>query len=433
MLRLFYKVLLCWVCCIPLFIQTQAVAATVEKEDTLPLPFFKRFSISTNTVDWVLATPNLGVEWDFSGSTESRFSILLNGRYNWNTHHSINPRIVYNVAGGNVEFRKYWRTGGPSGNPMPRYTKANRDETVGLPLWGFRRFRRNLLSGRTFTDPRTWRAYYLGVYAGYEKFTYAFGRKGKQGDSFNFGFSGGWSVPLYPFKDGRSVDLDLGLALGAKMAAYDEFGYDEEYGCYTYKGTKGRHFLPYPVLQEARVSFVFRFRSIGKKVQGGAERYNEWDTRQLEKRAERMRKIQHNDSVSLADSVYKAALRAAEEQHRDSVRQARKLQDSLDDLAREQEKALKKQKAEAVKAGKKSRRKKDDEAQLKPAETAASETEEPKESRKDRKRRRKAEKAEEEQPVAYEKTAPPERGAVAERLRGLTPTRVTSDGKEGRV
>ena len=122
-----------------------------------------------------------------------------------------------------------------------------------------------------------------------------------------------------------------------------------------------------------------------------------------------------------------------EQMHRDSVRQALHVKDSLEDLAREQEKALKKQKAEAVKAGKKSRRKKDDEAQLKPAETAASETEEPKESRKDRKRRRKAEKAEEEQPVAYEKTAPPERGAVAERLRGLIPTRVTSDGKEGRV
>ena len=426
MLRLCYKVLLCVVCCIPLLAQTQAAAATVEKEDTLHLPFFKRFSISTNAVDWVLATPNLGVEWDFSGSAESRFSILLNGKYNWNTHHSINPRIVYNVAGGNVEFRKYWRTGGPSGNPMPRYTKNNRDETVGLPRWGFQRFRRNVLSGRTFTDPRTWRAYYVGLYAGYEKFTYAFGRDGKQGDSFNFGVSGGWSVPLYPFKDGRSVDLDLGLALGAKMAAYDEFGYDEEYGCYTYKGTKGRHFLPYPVLQEARVSFVFRFRSIGKKVQGGAERYNEWDTRQLEKRAERMRKVQHNDSVSLADSVYKAALRAAEEQHRDSVRQARKLQDSLDDLAREQEKKLKEQETAAEESRKKGRRKgrkdgKAEEAEVKPAEAeAAPEADGPKESRKDKKRRRKAEKAEEaekEQPVAYEQTAPP----------------LKCEGKEGRV
>ena len=98
MLRLCYKVLLCVVCCIPLLAQTQAAAATVEKEDTLHLPFFKRFSISTNAVDWVFATPNLGVEWDFSGSTESRFSILLNGKYNWNTHHSINPRISFMVG-----------------------------------------------------------------------------------------------------------------------------------------------------------------------------------------------------------------------------------------------------------------------------------------------------------------------------------------------
>lgn len=64
------------------------------------------------------------------------------------------------------------------------------------------------------------------------------------------------------------------------MTAYDKFGYDEEYGCYTYQGSKGRHIVPFPVVQDIHLSFVFRFRSIGKKVQGGAERYDEWDTRQ---------------------------------------------------------------------------------------------------------------------------------------------------------
>lgn len=204
----------------------------------------------TNAVDWVVATPNLGVEFDLAGNEKTRFSILMNGKYNWNTHHSIQPRIVYNVAAGNVEFRKYWRTGGSIRGAMERYTKENRDTTISLPLWGFRRFRRNVLSGRTFMNPRVWRAYYVGVYAGYEKYTISLGRKGKQGDSYNFGFTGGWSVPLYPFKDGRSVDLDLGLAVGAKMTAYDKFGYDEEYGCYTYQGSKGRHIVPFPVVQD---------------------------------------------------------------------------------------------------------------------------------------------------------------------------------------
>lgn len=282
-----------WVCLTPAIFYGQALSGTKDvRHDTVP--FLKRWSIMTNAVDWIVATPNLGVEFDLAGNEKTRFSILMNGKYNWNTHHSIQPRIVYNVAAGSVEARKYWRTGGSIRGAMERYTKDNRDTTISLPLWGFRRFRRNVLSGRTFMNPRVWRAYYVGVYAGYEKYTISLGRKGKQGDSYNFGFTGGWSVPLYPFKDGRSVDLDLGLAVGAKMTAYDKFGYDEEYGCYTYQGSKGRHIVPFPVVQDIHLSFVFRFRSIGKKVQGGAERYDEWDTRQKEKRNERSRVRQRN-------------------------------------------------------------------------------------------------------------------------------------------
>lgn len=312
----------------------------------------------TNAVDWIVATPNLGVEFDLVGNEKTRFSILMNGKYNWNTHHSIQPRIVYNVAAGSVEARKYWRTGGSIRGAMERYTKDNRDTTISLPLWGFRRFRRNVLSGRTFMNPRVWRAYYVGVYAGYEKYTISLGRKGKQGDSYNFGFTGGWSVPLYPFKDGRSVDLDLGLAVGAKMTAYDKFGYDEEYGCYTYQGSKGRHIVPFPVVQDIHLSFVFRFRSIGKKVQGGAERYDEWDTRQKEKRNERSRVRQRNWEIR--DSMYKVHRKEAEAENfsRDSLRRTLELNDSLEDVAKEKVKAEEKAKAEAGEKGKSRRKRK---------------------------------------------------------------------------
>lgn len=340
-------------CLCPLLVQAQTTQpATVEKGDTLP--FMKRWSFRTNAVDWMLATPNIGVELDFSGSPENRFSVLLHGKYNWNTHHSISPRIVYNVAGGTVEARKYWRTGGAIG-PEKRYTRENRDTTVSLPRWGFQRFRRNVLSGRTFTDPRTWRAYYVGVYAGYEKYTISLGRNGKQGDSYNFGFTGGWSIPVYPFRDGRSLDLDLGLAVGAKMTAYDEFGYDEEYGCYTYKGTRGRHFVPYPVVQDIHLTFIFRFRSISKKVQGGAERYSEWDTRQSEKRAERTRVRQRNWQLRDSMRAVSRKARELEELHRDSVRKALQVADSLKDLARQKEKEM--QKTEADQDSRRARRK----------------------------------------------------------------------------
>ena len=109
------------------------------------------------------------------------------------------------------------------------------------------------------------------------------------------------------------------------MTAYDKFGYDEEYGCYTYQGSKGRHIVPFPVVQDIHLSFVFRFRSIGKKVQGGAERYDEWDTRQRKKRNERSRVRQRNWEIH--DSMYKVRRKEAEAEKfsRDSLRRTLEL------------------------------------------------------------------------------------------------------------
>lgn len=330
---------------------TQAQILNDVKKDSIAGPFYSRFSIRTNATDWVLTTPNIGVEFDFSSKPITRFSVLANVKYNPNTHHSVQPRFVYNTLGATVEARKYWRTGFPTSGPMPRYGEkkvvrasgdtvtlgVSRDTTIAAPLWAFRKFRRNVLSGRTFTDPRTWRAYYAGIYAGYDKFTICGGKNGKQGDSYNFGFSGGWSIPLYPMRNGRSIDVDLGLAVGAKYIAYDEFKYNEEFGCYAYSGTRSRHFVPYPVIQDIHIAFVFRFRSIAEKVKGGERRYEEWDSRQQEKRAKRLRIRNENwdKRKHAVDSIRKAE--KAEQAHRDSVMDDVKLQRWLDDVKRNPE------------------------------------------------------------------------------------------------
>lgn len=295
------------------------------------LSFFKRFSFHTNAMDWVLTTPNIGVEFNFSGAPTSHYSILVDGKYNWNTYHSVHPRMVYNLAAVRVEARKYWRTGGKwEGHAFARYSQYHereketikldngkdtiidkktrgevaRDTTISSPRWAFQMLRRNVLSGRTFRNARMYRAYYVGMYAGYEKYTYSVGRGGIQGDSYNFGFSGGYSIPLYFFRNGHSLDLDLGLALGLKMMEYDRFNYEEETGCYVYTETKTRHFLPYPVLQDIRIGFVFRFRSIKEKVQGGAERYEKWENEVYEPRR-RKREKRREDNWYTRDSVRK--------------------------------------------------------------------------------------------------------------------------------
>ena len=314
------------------------------EKDTLS--FGKRFSFSTNALDWVLTTPNLGVEFDFSGSPETRFSILINGKYNWNTKHSIAPRFVYNVAAGSVEVRKYWRTGGGfrkySLHKHPKNGARGMDSTVAYPFWIFKVFRRNVLSGRTYVNPRAYRAYYVGATVGYEKFTLALGGKGRQGDSFNAGFTAGWSLPLYPMRNGRYIDLDLGFSLVAKLTAYDEFGYNEEHGCYVFERRRGRHITPYPVIQDAHIGFVFRFGTIGKKVQGGVERYDALDTKMDEKRAKREKLRQDNWFKRDSMANERAKMRDYERKRKDSIRTEMARKDTLDRImrdAREQEEA----------------------------------------------------------------------------------------------
>lgn len=314
------------------------------QEDTLS--FFKRFSFHANAMDWLLATTNIGMELDFTGTPRSHYSLFVDGKYNWNTRHSTSARIVYNIGAVRVEARKYWRTGGkweghrfrpfssiPANDERHEVTEVGRDTTVSWPRWAVAMFRRNVISGRTFKHPRSYRAYYAGIYAGYEKFTYSFGRKGFQGDSYNFGLSGGWSVPLYYFRYGHSLDLDLGLAVGAKMLEYDKFRYEEETGCYVYETTEARHFLPYPMLQELRLGLVFRFRTIGRKVQGGAERYEIWeDSVYFPKRFRRERKRYRN--WELSDSMRKEDDRRSEllQLKRDSLREDRLRADSLEQV-----------------------------------------------------------------------------------------------------
>ena len=308
------------------------------------LSWKNRVSFHTNVVEWVMTTPNATVEWDLSPHTSNRFSVLLGGYYNWNTSHSINPRVVYNVGGVMVEGRKYWRTsdaekklGGSREEDESwfqwKFGKANRDTTLSWPVSVFRKIRRNTLSGQTMRNPRTWRAYYIGAYAGWEKFTWCLGRDGRQGDSYNAGLTAGWSIPLYGFKRGF-LDLDLGCAVGLRISEYDTFRYIEDGSCYSYTGHKARHVVPYPVIQDLRVSLVYRFRSIREKVQGGRERYK--------------RKIEIQDSLTVVRRQTQEREDIRRETMRDSIAAAKAIQEKKDSLLRLLEKKMKKERKEGV-------------------------------------------------------------------------------------
>ena len=327
--------------------------------------FGKRFSFHTNVIDWCIATPNLGIEWDFSGKRTSRFTIGVHAKYRPSTWNKVSPRFVFNTLQVRGEVRKYWRTF--VHEPVKRdYIKTlNRRDTVesvrtfqgdstnvkyevvsqgSKKTSFFSYFIRRYLSGAQTKRARNWRAYYIGLYAEYDKFTYHIKDLGRQGSGAGVGITMGYTLPVYPMKKGGSIDLDLGFSVGARMQSYDKFTYEEETHCYAYTGTQERTFVKHPVLADAHVSLVYRFNSIANKVQGCEERFE----RRMERHAahvERKNKLVE-DTISPLQIRYEAI--------RDSLKleaqKGGKIQEKIEKEKADAEKAAAKEQAKAEKA-----------------------------------------------------------------------------------
>lgn len=182
------------------------------------------------------------------------------------------------------------------------------------------------------------------------------------------------------------------------MTEYDEFRYEEETACYVWQQTRGRHFVPYPVLQDIHVSLIFRFRSIGKKVKGGAERYEKWERDVYEVKKAKRDSIR-NENWYMAHDARKAKLNEQKRDslHNDSIRQKYREKQQLDSIQREAKKAeverVKEATKKAAEAGKKVAEKKSKkEKKVKTQEEAA---ENSKPEKKDKKKKRKQEDASE--------------------------------------
>jgi len=89
-----------------------------------------------------------------------------------------------------------------------------------------------------------------------------FSSTGRQGSTIQAGIMLGMVRPLYQFPNGNSMDLDLGISAGLCVTRYLEYGYDRvnnSYPLYDNQKHNTYHLLPYPVINEARVAFVYRF------------------------------------------------------------------------------------------------------------------------------------------------------------------------------
>lgn len=289
--------------------------ARQEAEKDSVVPFKKRWSIRTNAVDWLLVLPNAAVEFDVGKSPYNRYTVGLGFKWNWNTSQNYKPSIVYNILDVRPEFRYYYRT-------EPRNNQRSKDEKISF----FKRMKEDVFTIKRL-HPRYWRAYYIGAYINATKYSLKFGKQGKQGSAYGAGVTGGFSIPLYGYKE-KYVDLEFGGSLGLMYAKYDTFKHDPESNCYPRipEKSKGGHMVPFPVVSDLRVSFVFRFASVKNK-------YKLVDNDKLNARLERKRlKMERKDSlrqVKLREDAVKDSLKAIKLKEKEAEKIAKQQADSL--------------------------------------------------------------------------------------------------------
>lgn len=266
---------------------TYAQQTTQKKQaEDESLTFKERWGFKTNAVDWLLTVPNLGVQFDLGNSVRTKRTLSANVKWNWETSQKYNPFLILNLFDGRIEWRQYFRT-------RQRNALALAENPS---LW-------DKLNFNVFTtkrkNPRTWRAYYWGVYANAASYSFKISKRGIQGKAVGAGISLGFTAPLYGYRQ-NYIDLEMGGSFGLLYTRYDIFEYDAESDCYPRIADKckGGHLVPFPVITDLRIAFVYRFVSVKDK-------YKQSITRRIdrinEKRARLNEKI--NQMRARIDSI----------------------------------------------------------------------------------------------------------------------------------
>lgn len=174
----------------------------------------------------------------------NRWAVGLTLKTKWNTPATFKNRVFYNITEVRADFRNYWRTR-QINNKVPAHTGfIDR-------LFSCRR--------RVVKHPKT--TYYRGAYMSFSDFSIKFGREGHQGKALSAGITYGIIKPLYAFRTGNTLDLDLGFDAGFVAVNSEKFIYNRADNCYTRTKQGSWKVVPFPMPTAARVGFVYRFGS----------------------------------------------------------------------------------------------------------------------------------------------------------------------------
>ena len=235
-----------------------------QRPDKEVVSFKDRIAIRTNVVDWILTTPNIAFDYDVVNTPYDKKSIGINLKYNWNTNHTYVPKLVYNLFDLRLDYRFYWR----------QQPYDNRDcwgdwerEWINSTK-GLGRLRARASSFRASENPRKNVSFFVGPYLSTSTFSIKLSATddalGRQGITYGGGLTAGIAMPLYGYKNGAAIDIELGGSLGWHFVSYDLYSVDTESNCYHSQGHHSK-WMKYPLIADARVSLVYRFRTIANQ------------------------------------------------------------------------------------------------------------------------------------------------------------------------
>ena len=222
---------------LPIGVRAQ-VFETRARIDTLK--WNERISLHTNAVDWALLIPNIGVEYDIRSTNWNRWAVGMSAKTKWRTNSRFKQRLFYNVSEVRFEFRNYWRTRQIDGREVTKHTS----------------FIDKLFSCRRTVVKHPHTTYYRGVYASAGDYSFLVDRKGRQGKFVSGGVTYGTMYPMYVFKSGNSLDLDLGISVGLVATNMEKFRLVDD--CYERTQPGKWKIVPFPMPTEARVGLVYR-------------------------------------------------------------------------------------------------------------------------------------------------------------------------------
>lgn len=226
--------------------------------------FKDRIAIRTNTVDWILTTPNIAFDYDVVTTPYKKNSIGVGLKYNWNTSHTYIPKQVYNLFDLRLDYRFYWRQ-----QPFDERNEWGDWERKWINnAKGWDKVRARISCFRASEHPKQNMSFFVGPYFSISSFSIKLNPSedvlGRQGTAFGGGFTGGIAMPLYGYENGSALDLEIGGSIGWHFASYDLYSVDVESNCYHAQGHRSK-WIPFPLVTDARVALVYRFRTIAKQ------------------------------------------------------------------------------------------------------------------------------------------------------------------------